>query len=267
MDLAEITSKHGIPFFVVGATARDIVFGAIHNVPTNRATLDIDLGIRIETWDQFDTVVNELVGLRSYEKDTKKMQRLYFSGTIVDIVPFGPLENPVGSIAWPPASDTLMRTDGFEEALQSSIAVRISVEPEVIVNVCTPAALAVMKLCSWKDAYPERKKDATDLRYILEKYIEAGNEDRLYTSDDDLLAAGLDYDLVSARLLGRDAREICTEKTRKTVIEILNEELTAKSALRLLADMVGDRSYDEQTPEFVFQSLKQFQIGLEEDRN
>jgi predicted nucleotidyltransferase len=267
IDLAEITSNHGIPFLVVGATARDIVFSSIHNIPTKRATLDIDLGIRIETWDQFDTVVNDLVGLRSYEKDTKKMQRLYFSGTIVDIVPFGPLENPAGSITWPPSSDVSMRTNGFEEALQTSIDVRVSSDPEIVVKVCTPAALAVMKLCAWKDAYPRRKKDAVDLRYLLTKYIDAGNEDRYYTSDDDLLAAGLDYDLVSARLLGRDARDICTEATRATVIRILNEELAAKSALRLLTDMVGDRSYDEQTPEFVFQSLKQFQIGLEEDRN
>ncbi|MCX6138069.1 MAG: nucleotidyl transferase AbiEii/AbiGii toxin family protein [Ignavibacteriales bacterium] len=266
-DLAEITSRHRISFLVVGATARDIVFSAIHNIPTRRASLDIDLGIRIETWEQFETVVNDLVDLKSYDKDSKKKQRLYVSGTIVDIVPFGPLENPVGIIAWPPTSDVLMRTDGFEEALQSSIAVRVSVEPEVVVKVCTPAALAVMKLCSWKDAYPERKKDAVDLRYILTKYIDAGNEDRFYTSDDDLFAAKLDYDLVSARLLGRDAGDICTETTLVRIINILNEELARESALRLLADMVGDRSYDEQMPEFVFQSLKQFKTGIEEDRN
>ena len=124
-----------------------------------------------------------------------------------------------------------------------------------------------MQLCSWKDAYPKRERDAVDLRYILAKYIDAGNEDRLYTSDDDLLAAGLGHDLAGARLLGRDAGDICTAATRVTVINILSEELAANSALRLLTDMMSSRSYDEQTPEIVFQSLKQFLLGLEEVQN
>lgn len=267
IDLAEVTTAHGIPFFVVGATARDIVFGAIHNVPTSRATLDVDLAIRINTWADFDNVVNDLVNLKSYKKDSNQIQRLNSSGTIVDLVPFGPLENPAGSIAWPPSFDIVMKTAGFDEALRNSIDVRISNDPEVIVKVSTPAALAVMKICAWKDNYPRRKKDATDLRYILTKYIDAGNEARLYSSDDDLLAENLDYDLVSARLLGRDAQEICTLATRNTVIGILNEELAKDSVLRLLSDMLSERLSDEQPAEFLFQLLKQFQIGFEEDRN
>ncbi len=264
IDLAEITAKHALPFLVVGAVARDIVFGALYDIPTTRATLDVDLGLRINTWDDFECVVNDLVNLKSYQKDRKQIQRLNSSGIIIDIIPFGPLENPAGSISWPPSFDMVMKTAGFDEALRTAIDVRISNDPEVLVKVSMPAALAVMKLCAWKDDYPKRKKDALDLRYLLTKYISAGNDVRLYSSDEDLLAEHLDYDLASARLLGRDVQDICTPAMRSTMLGILAEELSNNSALRLLGDMMN---YDEPSAESVFQLLKQFQRGIEENRN
>ena len=46
-------SALGILFFVVGATARDIVLNHCHTIKTNRATRDLDIGVEVDGWDEF----------------------------------------------------------------------------------------------------------------------------------------------------------------------------------------------------------------------
>jgi len=41
------------PYFVAGATARDLILVNIHGLRPGRATRDIDFGIAVESWDQF----------------------------------------------------------------------------------------------------------------------------------------------------------------------------------------------------------------------
>lgn len=48
-DIDAVCKRHAIPFFVVGATARDIIFNAIFNIKTSRASLDIDFGVRVQS--------------------------------------------------------------------------------------------------------------------------------------------------------------------------------------------------------------------------
>ncbi|MEN8216747.1 MAG: hypothetical protein ABFS56_10305 [Pseudomonadota bacterium] len=42
-SLAEIAARLNISFFIVGATARDVILTNIYGIPTVRATADIDL--------------------------------------------------------------------------------------------------------------------------------------------------------------------------------------------------------------------------------
>ena len=44
----QILSSIGIPFFVVGATARDILLDVSHGIGSKRATVDIDIAVFIE---------------------------------------------------------------------------------------------------------------------------------------------------------------------------------------------------------------------------
>ena len=50
-----------IPFFVVGATARDIILQHVHDIKPKRATRDIDIGVIIEEWSQFDSLKSQLM--------------------------------------------------------------------------------------------------------------------------------------------------------------------------------------------------------------
>ena len=40
-------------FFIIGATARDIIFNLVHNINIYRATNDIDFSVRIRNWDGY----------------------------------------------------------------------------------------------------------------------------------------------------------------------------------------------------------------------
>jgi predicted nucleotidyltransferase len=53
-DIDQSTEKLKIPFFIVGAFARDILLQYAYGIYTPRATLDIDFSIFITDWAQFD---------------------------------------------------------------------------------------------------------------------------------------------------------------------------------------------------------------------
>jgi predicted nucleotidyltransferase len=57
---------------------------------------------------------------------------------------------------------------------------------------------------------------------LLKEYGDAGNEDRLYGAELNILEAeGYDFELAGARLIGRDAAGVISEDTRERVREIL----------------------------------------------
>ena len=41
----------GMPYFIAGATARDILLTHVFGIPTIRATLDVDLAVAVENWE------------------------------------------------------------------------------------------------------------------------------------------------------------------------------------------------------------------------
>jgi len=55
-----------IPFFIVGATARDILLEVHHGIGSKRATLDIDIAVLIENWEQFYHLKDELIGIKHF---------------------------------------------------------------------------------------------------------------------------------------------------------------------------------------------------------
>ena len=52
-NVLRVADSLGIPFFIIGAVARDLILMNGHNIPTIRATLDIDFGVQVPSWDQY----------------------------------------------------------------------------------------------------------------------------------------------------------------------------------------------------------------------
>jgi len=103
-----------------------------------------------------------------------------------------------------------------------------------------------MKLISWKERYPNRKRDAEDLLFIMNKYEEAGNSERLYGEDLPLLQEeGLDTRMAGIRLLGRDMGKISEPETFRMIKGILDAETEELSQYKLVTDIIRETGMSE----------------------
>jgi len=235
-----ITDSLGIPFFVIGAFSRDLILKHGYGIEPRRKTGDIDLGVEVASWEQFKTLCKSLTATGQFCLTPDK-QRLRCGTILIDILPFGPIADRDKKISWPPEHEIIMSMVGFEEAYKYSITFRLSSDPELDIKLASLPGLAIMKLISWNEKYPNRKRDAEDLLFIMNKYEEAGNTDRLYEEDLPLLQEeGFDTTLAGARLLGRDMAKISDQKTLLIVKEILDDETKETSQYKLISDMMRE---------------------------
>ncbi len=249
-----------IPFFVVGAFARDIILKHCYDITPRRMTGDIDLGINIADWEQFDKLIDSLIATGKFSH-TKEPQRYIFGSTLIDIVPFGAIADKQFKISWPPEHKIFMSIVGFKEAFENSIIFRLNSNPELDVKVPTLPGLAVIKLISWKEKYPERPKDADDLLLIMHEYEHAGNFDRLYASEQDLLTEeGFDNQIACIRLLGRDMAMIADKDTAMVVRSILEAE--THDSQKLIIDIIRERKMFDDKFETINLHLEKLKQGF-----
>jgi predicted nucleotidyltransferase len=259
-------SKLQIPFFVVGATARDLILEHGFGVKPSRATLDIDLGIKVADWGTYEGLISELISSGRFKSD-KQQHRLMCEGTVpVDIIPFGPIAKPGEKIAWPKDPGFIMNMLGFDEAFDLSLSVRLKNDPLLEVRVCLPQSLAILKLISWDERDEKSRDDATDLFLIMSKYLDLGNADRLAGESADLLnVSDFDYETAGARLLGRDMAKSCNAATARRLHEILTRETGERERYRLVEGM-GSQGLFGNGGEFerVLGLLASVKVGFEE---
>ena len=240
--IANEAGSMNAPFFVVGATARDIILKYGYGIETIRATNDIDLGVEVSDWAQYTKLREDLVATGEFEP-TGEPQRLRYQGSVlIDIIPFGAIANPDGLFSWPPDHQIQMSTLGFDESYEHALTVRLRRKPDLDIKFANPAGLALMKLVSWDERRPERSKDAKDLEFLMRSYIDAGNEERLFEEEADIIeilqeSGSYDYVRASARLLGRDISAIAHPETKESLLRILEKETSKGGPYRLVEDM------------------------------
>jgi len=231
---------------LVGAMARDLLLHHAHNIPVDRATEDIDLAFALADWEDFAALRAALIASTYFEAHRTLVYKFFHRRRRqVDLVPFGGLELPGGSIAWPPTGDEVMTVVGFREALASATDVLLPESQRVLV-VSLPM-LAVLKVIAWSDRHiTAPRKDAADLLLILKSYLDAGNQQRLYEEAAHLLDSNFDYERAGAWLAGHDAakaiRKDGAEQARahQMITAILTKESDPDGPLRLIGE-VGSR--------------------------
>ena len=261
----KVADSLNIPFFVVGASARDYILKHCYGIEPPRMTRDIDLGVEVASWEQFNQLKESLIATGKFSPDKKEPQRFLFDSVIVDIVPFGPIADKDKRISWPPEHEIFMSMLGFKEAYEYSITVRLSSDPELDIKLPTLPGLALMKVISWKEKYPERKRDAEDLLLIMQKYEYAGNFDRLYAEEQDLLQEEIfDTRLAGIRLLGRDMARIAATDTLRTVKTILDSETGERPRYRLVTDMIRSSLMFDANFEHILLQVEKLRQGIVE---
>ncbi|MBI5470887.1 MAG: hypothetical protein HY961_00935 [Ignavibacteriae bacterium] len=265
-SIHDAASELQIPFFVIGATARDLILEHGFGVRPSRATKDVDFGVQVPDWKTYEQLMTELASSGRFTV-TKQQHRLTFEGTLpVDIIPFGPIAKPDAEITWPKDPDFTMNMLGFDEAYEFSLNVRLRNDPVLEVRVSVPQSLAILKLISWDERAAGASKDAEDFFLIIGTYLDLGNADRLAGESSDLLnSLDFDYESAGARLLGRDMATSCNSETASHLLEILERETGEKDRYRLVEAMSGpDHFGDGGKLERVLELLDSVKMGFEE---
>jgi len=255
-EIKKIADSLKIPFFIIGALARDIIMEYFYEIKAPRMTMDIDLGIRVSSWNQFDQLINTLELSGDFKK-LKERHRVIYKDIIIDIVPFGSISDKNEKISWPPENEVVMSVIGFNEVYNNSTLVRLQNNPILDVKIPTLPGLAILKLIAWKDNYPNRSKDAEDLLFIMKNYESAGISDKLYETELQLLESeDFDIQIAGIVLLGKEMSKICKNKTIEYLRKIIDEETSENSKYNLIKDMLLTKRGDFNRILFLLRKLK-----------
>jgi predicted nucleotidyltransferase len=262
--VSKITDTLNMDFFVIGATARDIIFNLIYGIKIQRGTNDIDFSVRVRNWEDYARLTDALK-VNNFSPSKIVHRFTYKSIPGIDIIPFGEISLDSSSIKWPDKEAKEMTVIGFEECFHDSESVRIQSNPPLDIKIASTRGLVLMKLISWKDGFPSRSRDALDILYIIKNYIEAGNMDRLQSEHSDLINDQFDFELSGAILLGRDIAEIANSQTMEFLVNILEEEIKNEGNSKLISDMMIDTnilSGRDDTKKHLLKILNNLLIGL-----
>jgi predicted nucleotidyltransferase len=264
LELTEYFKEARISFFVIGATARDIIM-ELHDAQSGRLTYDLDIAITVNDWEQWLSVEQELLKLENFTKDKDQKQGFIYKGKFqLDIVPFGEIMKKDHKIFWPPNEEMAMSVLGFTAADEAALPVRIDNETEI--KIATLSGVFILKIIAWKDRHQRNNKDADDMGFILENYLSI-HEERAATNyyDEIYLPEPFKNTTAGAVLLGKDIKELLENHTETlaSILEILKEEVNKKEESRLINQIIETRkplSYEE-----MLQSIQNIVNGLKQN--
>lgn len=255
VELYQIVDEHttalGIPYLVVGATARDIVLVHGYNANIERGTRDIDFGIQVQTWEQFDQLKTRLLetGFVQHKNKVHQLNMIDSSKMPweIDIIPFGEIAQSTldntnhNEIAWPPDQDFVMSVMGFTEAFENALTVMIAESPELQIKVASPAGMLILKLISWLERGPDiRKKDATDIHYLIKHYAKIPEVTEALYDQGFMDAQNYEALSASAMKIAKDAKLIASPDT----LVFIRQRLFADA--HRVDNLVLDISHSEQ---------------------
>lgn len=256
------TRELGCSYFLVGATARDMLMSHVFGIDARRATHDVDFAIAIENWDRFDALKAALIASGDFAPAANKAHLLHYrpiehgNAFPLDLIPFGGVEQEAHQIAWPPDMNVVMDVTAYAEALVA--ALDVDTGNGLVVRVVSIPSLAALKLIAWNDRGIQDNKDAQDLFFLLQHYHSAGNENRMYDEAYGLLeASGFDLRLAGAALLGYDIRIVLHDDSLRALLAILADP---RKRDRLVVHMTRHAGVESAT---AAQLLSQFELGLQ----
>ncbi len=195
-------------FVLIGATALDCFMEM-----NWRGTHDLDLMVALSI-DEYRSGLANLAGWRRHP--VLEHEWLAPGNVRVDIVPAGELQLKAGEIVWP-GSGVRMSTTGLRLAFDLSIPVCLANDLQI--RIASPPAVTVMKMAAYLDRPAEREKDLKDIGHLLEGYAD-GDDSRRFS--DEVLDHGLDYEQVSAFLLGKDIGVMADAGDREAITTFLS---------------------------------------------
>lgn len=235
--LTDSFNKMDKDFYVIGATARDIIMQQLLNTESKRRTRDLDIAIAIPDWDAFEQVKQSLIA-DGFEKSRDMQQRFYYGEYELDIVPYGVVAKADDNIYWPPEEVVAMSVKGFDEVL--SEAITVSIDDEFKVKIASLHGLFLLKFNAWLDRNAKTSKDAEDMSFILSNYFMANLDREIHQEVYDW--ENFDEYIVGGYWLAHDLVTLLNTKQLNYYKEVIEGELAKEEESRLINQMI-ENSY------------------------
>ena len=224
-------------FYVIGATARDIIVQQLLDTASTRRTKDLDIAIAIPDWDAFEQITERLIA-DGFKKSNDMYQRFYYGAYEVDIVPYGVVAKEDENIYWPPEEVVAMSVKGFDEVLPEAITV--SIDDEFKVKIASLHGLFLLKLNAWLDRNAKTSKDAEDMSFILSNYFMANLDREIHQEVYDW--ENFDEYIVGGYWLAHDLVTLLNVNQLNYYKEVIEGELAKQEESRLINQMI-ENSY------------------------
>jgi len=237
LELTEFFKDSGISFFVIGATARDIIM-ELNDESSGRLTHDLDIAITINDWEQYKTIEEGITKLPNFTKDPNQKQRFkYLEKFDLDIVPFGNIMKENNKIFWPPDEEFAMSVLGFSAV--NDAVLKVKVDEDIEIRIASLSGIFLLKIVAWKGRNIETNKDADDMAFILQNYLEIHRDESLeyyeeiYTEDHTILKGG-------ALLLGIHLNQLLDAypDAKQRIAEIIAAEIEKQEQSKLINQML-----------------------------
>ncbi len=232
-QLNQTFSRIGSDFFVIGATARDIILRVLVNTSARRKTKDLDIAIAVTGWNKYNEICQALIA-DGLEKSIHQAQRFYFGDYEVDIVPYGAVAKTDDNIYWPPEETIAMSVKGFDEVL--SEAITVSIDKEFEIKIASLHGLFLLKLNAWLDRNIGTNKDAEDMWYIVDNYYFANEERGIHPEVYEL--DGFDLTVGGAYWMAHDIADLLSNEQIAYYADVLNNEIERAEDSRLVVQIL-----------------------------
>jgi len=208
--------RFDIDYYLIGAQSRDV--WTDHLDLTKRTTRDIDYCVYVKDRDTWNQLNEYLINEEEFKRDDQEPYRFY-KGGIVDLIPFGGIENNGEVILDNPKTE--LSVYGCKEVTEDAIII------DGTFKVITLSGLCIMKLVAYNEKPDRRSKDLDDFLFLLQNYHEIAGEELFAGKFDDLIKEDFEIRVASARMLGRNMSSILNknEKLKDKIVNILTDQL------------------------------------------
>lgn len=243
-DIDELLGNLGIPYLLTGAMARELLLHYAHGCAPGRRTTDVDFGVALRCWEDFETLKTDLSRTGRFHADPKAAQRMihHVPGivprTVIDLVPFGSIANPDGKLVWPPDGSVVMRVLGYAQALPHAVHLRI--DDQHAVPIASAPSLVCMKLTAWMDrGETTQNRDAVDVLELLHQYAHVLTVEELYDDHPEAMERyGFHEEPAAAYILGCQVAAMADTPLG----HVIDQALLPQHRQRMLDSFLRERS-------------------------
>jgi predicted nucleotidyltransferase len=177
-----------VPFYLIGARARDVWF-----LPEkkSRITRDVDWIAASEEDTIFTEIRVQLIKNERFTETQNPYSLLSPEGMTVDLMPF--IQNKDRSL------------EGLKEVFERGTE-GVLFDNAAIYQVATLPAIVLLKLIAWDDRPDYRLKDLGDIALIFDNYFDLSSDD-IYDNHNDLFG-DIELNEIAAHVIGRKIKYI-----------------------------------------------------------